>query len=203
MDMDVGDYINLALVLITLWVAWQAKRSADAAAAELALARRPLVLISRWDVKTHVDQVGPHLVADVTFEDGAGVPTTLHSTQIAIHFGNYMGVPEVLTSGRLLYRSLKYVAEKAVDFDDDLAGTDAHVADVHVKYLFSAAGDHRCQEWFCQASVYRIGDGFLCHPSHPHLTRDDWDRESKARQSVRQILTWWKQTKAEMGTLDC
>ena len=155
MDIDVGDYINGALVLITLWVAWQAKRSADAAAAELALARRPLVLISKCDVGMHVDECGLHFVAHVTFEDAAGVPSTLHSAKIAINFQNYVGVPEELASGILLYRALKYVAKKAVDYDDDHVGSAAHVADVDVTYLFSAAGDHRCQEWRCRTAVYR------------------------------------------------
>ena len=203
MDIDVGDCINGALVLITLWVARQATRSADAAAAELALARRPLVLISKCDVGTHTNECGAYLVAHVTFRDAAGVPATLHSVKIAIHFQNYVGIPEELASGILLYRSLKYVAEKAVDWDDAHVGSTAHVAYLDVTYLFSAEGDHRCQEWHCRTGVYRGGDKLLCYLHHPRITRDDWRDEREPCQCVRRIVKWWKQMKAEMGAPDC
>ena len=194
--------VNVLLVVVTLVAAWAAMRSADAAAAELRLARRPLVLISECNVRLHVDEFGPHLVAHVTFKDAAGVPSTLHSAKIAIHLPKRAGVPEDMASELLLYRSLKFVAEKAIDYDSDYVGSDALEAEVEVTYLFSAEGDHRRQEWYCRTQVYRAGHGYLCRPSRPRITRDDWREERERRQYWRRISKVWREMKAEMGAPD-
>ena len=192
---------NVLLVLVTVGAARAAKRSADAAAAELRLARRPLVLISECNVSLpQVNELGPYLVARVTFEDAAGVPSTLHSAKIAIHLTRRAGVPEELASGLLLYRSLKYVAEKTIDYESDyVESDDAREAEVEVTYLFSAEGDHRCQEWHCRTQVYRASDGYLCRSSRPRITRDDWRDEHERRQYWRRFVRWWQEMKAEMG----
>ena len=159
MNIELGDYINGALVLITLWVAWQAKRSADAAAAELALARRPLVLISEWKVEQLTGVLfgypGPCLMVFVTFEDSVGVPSTLHSTRIRVGRLGTTGDFTETRSATLVYKSQRCEIHDGTTFDPAAVEPDSPIAEVSVTYQFSAEGDDRCQEWACGAYVMR------------------------------------------------
>lgn len=196
MNIELGDYINGALVLITLWVAWQAKRSADAAAAELALARRPLVLISEWKVEQLMGVVfgypGPCLMVFVTFEDSVGVPSTLHSTKIRVgRLGTTWDFTET-RSATLVYKSQRHEIHDGTTFDPDAVEPDYPIAEVRVTYRFSAEGDDRCQEWACGAYVMqREGGEFYCLKFTPHVIRDDWREERERRQYWRRLVKWW------------
>ena len=196
MNIDVGDYFNFALVLITLWVASQAKRSADAAATGLALTRKPLVLISEWKVEQLIGEIfgypGPCLMVHATIEDSVGVPSTLHSTKIRVGGLESTKAFKESRSGRLIYKSLKIVLSDGTTFDPHAVEPDSPIAEVRVIYRFSAEGDDRCQEWACGAFVMRDKDGdFYCHQFTPHVIRDDWREERERRQYWRRLAKWW------------
>ena len=201
--MDITDYLalllvvaNVLLVVVTLVTAWAAVRSANTAAAELRLARRPLVLASGWKASEFSGLAaagGRTLTIAVGIEDTVGVPSIVHRAKIrSIEPPNLEGWQTEVVQ-RPVYKSLTCTLVTRVDIDHDAGRPGDLGAKVEVSCLFSAEADDRCQEWTCEAHVFATGDGFECFPTHAHFTRDDWREEHERRQYWRRIVRWWKE----------